>query len=683
MNPTSPRTLRNIALLGQAGSGKTTLLERLLFEAKAIPAQGSVERGDTVSDFDPLEKSIRHSLNVSLAHLEWADHYVNLLDTPGTPDFIGRAFEALEAVETAAVVVDASAGVGAVTRRAMRAASGLCRMLIVNKIDVAPEKLDALMAELRETFGKVCLPINLPSPDGKRVVDCFFAPEAGVATALSDVGAAHDAIVDQVVALDDKLMELYLGQGESLKLEQLHDAFEAALRQGELIPVCFVSAASGAGVRELLDVVGKLMPDPTEGNPPAFYKAEGAQAAPVEVVPDPARHVVAHVFEIVNDPFRGKLAIFRLYQGTVTPQSQLFIGDAKRPFKVGHLLRLQGKTQVDVERAIPGDICAIARVDAITRDAVLHDSHDEDQFHLRPPPFPKPVFGLALVPNRRGDEQKLSEALHRLLEEDPALAVEHDPESNETIIRGLGELHLRTVVEQLGARYNVKVDTRQPSIPYRETITGRAESRYRHKKQTGGAGQFGEVAIRVEPLERGAGFEFVDEIKGGVIPGHFVPAVEKGVRQALSEGVAAGFPLSDVRVTLFDGKTHAVDSKEVAFVTAGRYAMLEAAALASPVVLEPVLEVLVRVRGDLVGEVSADFAHRRGRITGNQSLPDGRAELTAAAPMAEMAGFESRLKSMTGGDASYSMALSHFDRVPEAVQRRLESEHQARRAAGH
>lgn len=683
MNPTSPRTLRNIALLGQAGSGKTTLLERLLFEAKAIPAQGSIERGDTVSDFDPLEKSMRHSLSVSVAHLEWVDHQVNLLDTPGTPDFLGRAFEALEAVETAAVVVDASAGVGAVTRRAMQAASGLCRMLIVNKIDTAPDQLAGLMVELTEAFGKVCLPINLPSPDGKRVVDCFFSPDTRAATALSTVSSAHDAIVDQVVALDDALMELYLGQGESLKPEQLHDAFEAALRQGLLVPVCFVSATSGAGVRELLDVIGKLMPDPTEGNPPAFFKGEGAEAAPVEVAPDPDRHVVAHVFEIANDPFRGKLAIFRLYQGTITPHSQLFVGDSKRPFKVGHLLRLQGKTQVDVERAIPGDICAVARVDAITRDAVLHDSHEEDHFHLRPPPFPKPVFGLALVPARRGDEQKLSDALHRLLEEDPSLAVEHDPESNETILRGLGELHLGTVVEQLSLRYNVKVDTRQPSVPYRETITRPAEARYRHKKQTGGAGQFGEVAIRVEPLERGAGFEFVDEIKGGVIPGHFVPAVEKGVRQAMSEGVAAGFPLSDVRVTLFDGKTHAVDSKEVAFVTAGRQAMLEAAALAGPVVLEPLLEVLVRVRSAQVGEVGADFAHRRGRITGNQALPDGRAEISGVAPMAEMADFESRLKSMTGGEASYSVALSHFDRVPEAVQQRLQSEHQARRAAGH
>jgi len=683
MNPTSPRAIRNIALLGQAGCGKTTLLERLLFEAKAIKAMGSVARGDTVSDFDALEKSMGHSLNVSMAHLEWADHYVNVLDTPGTPDFLGRAFEALEAVETAAVVVNAESGLGAVSRRAMRAAEGLCRMLIVNKVDAAPGNAEALMSELADTFGKVCLPINLPSADGQKVVDCFFAPDFGAKTAFSNVKSAHEAIVDQVVALDDALMELYLGQGESLKPEQLHDAFEAALRTGALIPVCFVSATSGVGAAQLLDVLSKLMPDPTEGNPPKFYKGELAEAQPVDIVPDPDKHVVAHVFEIINDPFRGKLSIFRVYQGTMTPASQLYIGDNRKPFKVGHLLRLQGKEQVDIEKAIPGDICAVARVDSITRDAVLHDCHDEDNYHLRPPPFPEPVFGLALLPERHGDEQKLSDSLHRLLDEDPSLKVEHNAESNEMIIRGLGELHLRTVVEQLKSRYNVLVKTRLPAIPYRETILGRAESRYRHKKQTGGAGQFGEVAIRIEPLPRGTGFEFVDEIKGGVIPGQFIPAVEKGVRQAMSEGAVAGFPISDVRVTLFDGKTHAVDSKEVAFVTAGRCAFLEAVAQAKPIVLEPLLEVQVRARAELVGDVSADFSHRRGRITGNQSLPHGNVEVAGIAPMAEMADFESRLKSMTGGDGSYSVALSHYEQVPEPVQQRLATEYLKRRAEGH
>jgi len=421
------------------------------------------------------------------------------------------------------------------------------------------------------------------------------------------------------------------------------------------------------------------MPDPTEGNPPHFFKGEGPSAEPVKVEPDPAKHVVAHVFEINNDPYRGKLSIFRVHQGTVTPNTQLFIGDARKPFRASHLYRLQGKNQIEIAQAIPGDICAVARIDEIHRDAVLHDSHDEDNYHLKPPAFPQAVFGLALVPQRRGDEQKLSEALHRLLDEDPSLAIEHDAQANQTIIRGLGELHLKVVLEQLKARYNVMVDTQLPAVPYRETIVGRGDARYRHKKQTGGAGQFGEVALRVEPLERGAGFEFVDEIKGGAIPGQFLPAVEKGVRQAMSEGATAGFPIQDVRVTVYDGKTHPVDSKEIAFVTAGRYAMLEAVAQAKPIVLEPMVEVQVRVNAALMGDITGDLSGRRGRVTGNDTLPYGRMEITGIVPMAEMTGYESRLKSMTGGDGSYTVSFSHYEQVPETVQQRLAGEHQKAR----
>jgi elongation factor G len=552
-------------------------------------------------------------------------------------------------------------------------------MIVVNKIDAGDVDFEGLMEEITDAFGKVCLPINLPNADGSAVVDCFFAPKLDAATAFSSVGKAHDAIVDQVVELDENLMNLYLEQGESLNPEQLHDPFEAALRQGSLIPVCFASARTGVGVPELLEVMGRLMPDPTEGNPPQFYKGEGAAAEPVSVSPDPAKHVVAHVFEISNDPYRGKLSIFRVYQGTITPNTQLYIGDARKPIKASHLLRLQGKQQVELTQAIPGDICAVARVDEIHRDAVLHDSHDEDNWHLKPPAFPQAVFGLALVPQRRGDEQKLSDALSRLLDEDPSLAIEHDAQANEMVIRGLGELHLKVILEQLKSRYNVQVDTKLPSVPYRETIIGRGDARYRHKKQTGGAGQFGEVALKVEPLERGGGFEFVDEIKGGAIPGQFLPAVEKGVRQAMSEGAVAGHPIQDVRVRVYDGKHHPVDSKEIAFVTAGRNAMLEAIAQAKPVVLEPIVDVEVRCHADMMGDVNGDISSRRGRVTGSDSLPHGRMAIRAIVPMAEMAGYEGRLKSMTGGDGTYSVAFSHYEPVPGEVQQRLAAEFQKTR----
>lgn len=679
MTPTSVHDIRNLSLLGQSGSGKTTLLEKLLATAGTIGAAGSVDKGDTVSDFDPQEKALGHSLNASLAHLEWAEHWVNILDTPGLPDFLGRALATLPAVETAVVVINATAGVETLTRKVMELSADKCRMLVVNRIDAPGVDFGALMERITASFGKECLPINLPLAGGAGVIDCFFKPDYDATPAFSSVRDAHDRIVDQVVEVDEELMALYLEQGESLQPEQLHDPFEQALREGHLIPVCFTSARSGAGIAELLDILGRLLPDPTEGNPPRFLKGEGPAAEPITTSTAADQHVIAHVFQVSNDPFRGKLGLFRIHQGSVTPNTQLFIGDARKPFKVGHLLRVQGKTQTEIDIGIPGDICAVARVDELHRDAVLHDSHDEDHFHLAPPRYPQAVFGLALRAEKHGDEQKLSEALHRLLDEDPCLSVEHDMQAKETVIRGLGEVHLKSVLETLKTRWNLSLSTKPPAIPYRETIAGSAESRYRHKKQSGGAGQFGEVALRVEALDRGAGLQFADEVKGGTIPGNFMPAVEKGVHQALAEGVMAGFPLQDVRVVVFDGKHHTVDSNEISFVTAARHAVQEAVQAARPVVLEPLITLTVRVADEHFGGISAELSGRRGRVTGTDSPQPGWTEITSVVPMAEMEGFESRLKSISGGDGSCSIAFSHYEAAPGEVQQRLAREHAGKR----
>ncbi|MBS0553809.1 MAG: elongation factor G, partial [Proteobacteria bacterium] len=433
MTPSSVHDIRNLSLLGHAGSGKTTLAEALLAAAGEIGAAGSVERGDTVSDYDPQEKSMGHSLHAALVHLEWAGHWINLLDAPGLPDLAGRALATLPAVETAAVVVNAAAGVESGTRRMMTAARGKCRMIVINKIDAAGADFGGLLEAVAAEFGRECLPINLPAPGGDKVVDCFFAPDAAATTAISSVTAAHSAIVDQIVELDEDLMAKYLEQGESLDPEQLHAPFEQALREGHLVPVCFVSARTGAGVRELLDILGKLAPDPTEGNPPAFLKGDGAAAESVDVALDAGRHVVAHVFQVSNDPYRGKLGLFRIHQGQVSPSSQLFIGDGRKPFKVAHLLRMQGRNAIETPLGVPGDLCAVARVDEIHRDAVLHDSHDEDYFHLAAPAYPQPVYGLALITKKPADEQKLSEALARLTDEDPCLEVSYDVRGRHTV----------------------------------------------------------------------------------------------------------------------------------------------------------------------------------------------------------------------------------------------------------
>lgn len=669
-NP-SVDAIRNIALVGQSGSGKTTLVEALLHRAGVIGTPGDVAKGTTVCDYMPLEKAYGHSLASSVVSFDHARLHLNLIDTPGMPDFIGQSIAALPAVETVAVVIDAVAGIEPLTRRMLEwaAARKLCRMIIINRIDAPGADPEALVTALREEFGPECLPLNLPAQVGTKVVDCFFNPDGDADFAT--VAEAHAHIVDQVVEVDAALMERYLEQGQALTPEQLHAPFEQALREGHLVPICFVSARTGAGVPELLEVFERLMPNPLEGNPRPFLEGEGASAQPFTAAPDPERHVVAHVFKVMADPFVGKLGVFRIHQGTITKASQLFVGDGRKPFKVGHLFKLQGNRQIEIDAGIPGDICAVAKIEELHLDAVLHDSHEEDFLHLAPLPLPVPVFGLAVETDSRGDEQRLSGALHRLVEEDPCLQLEQDTELNELVLRGLGELHLRVALEQMKERFKVEARTRPPRVPYRETITAPAEGHYRHKKQSGGAGQFGEVYLRIAPLERGAGFRFIDAVKGATIPGQFIPAVEKGVRQALHAGVVAGFPLQDLEVTVYDGKHHSVDSKEVAFVAAGKRAFLEAARNARPVLLEPIIRLALSVPGESVGDITGDLTARRGHVLGTHALSNGRIAIDASVPLAELNDYAGKFKSMTAGRGVYTLEFSHYETAPAKRQSEL------------
>jgi elongation factor G len=668
--PYTTEGIRNIALAGHSAAGKTTLFEALLHSGGAIQIQGSVERGTTVSDYDPMEKERKQSLNTVIASVDRGDCHINLIDTPGAADFRGPTLTALAAVETCAIVVNAHNGIEFGTQRLMHHAKsrGLARIIIVNKIDGGNSR--KVLEELRDVFGPECLPINLPAQDGKSVVDCFFNP-AGVSD-FSSVAEAHQRIIDQVVEINETVMDHFLDKGEEgLSGQELHDAFEQCLREGHLVPICFVSARTGAGVKEFLQIAEKLLPNPTEGNAPPFIKGTGASATPIVASADPAQHVIADVFKIVNDPFVGKLSVFRVYQGTVKKDTQLFIDDGKKPFKVGHLFKLKGKDHVEINHAIPGDIAAIAKVEEVHFDAILHDSHDEDHIHLKPLEFPRPMFGLAVEPAHKGQEQKLAQSLHKLAEEDPCFRYEHNKELNESVVRGLSDLHLKLMLERMKERYGVEVKTRPPKIAYRETVAGKAEGHHRHKKQTGGAGQFGEVYLRIEPLQRGGGFEFVDEVKGGTIPGQFIPAVEKGVRQVLDHGALAGYQLQDVRVIVYDGKYHPVDSKEVAFVTAGKKAFIDAIMKAKPQLLEPIVNLEVFVPDSHMGDVTGGLASKRARINGTDSLRGGELVVKAQVPLSEVTDYQIELKAMTGGKGRYAIEFSHYDPVPPQVQKQL------------
>ena len=662
--------IRNVMLAGQGGAGKTSLADALLLASGTVNRKASVADGSSFSDFEKEEKEHGHSIYSSILHADHKGKRINFIDTPGSPDLMGQAIACLPAVETVAVVINAQNGIEVMTRRIMEAARerNLCRAIIINKIDMPEVDIESLVEQIRETFGSECLPINLPSGGGKSVVECLLNAEGE--SDFDTVKRCHAAILDQIVEMDENLMEKYLG-GEEPDYQALHAPFEKAMDEGHVVPILFTDVKNGVGVKELLDAIVMHFPSPLEGNMPPFLVGEaGQEEKPYPIVEDAEHPLLAHVFKVTTDPFVGKLACFRIHQGKVTGQSQVYIGHNKKAIKLGHIFHLQGKEHKEMPEIVTGDIGAVAKIEDIHTNDVLHDDHALDSVHIKPLRFPTPMYGLAVIPKTRGDEQKISGALAKIVEEDPTFKTHVDRQTHELVIYGIGELHLRLVLERLRNR-GIEVETKPPKIAYKETITLKAEGHHRHKKQTGGAGQFGEVYLKVEPMDRGGGFEFADEIFGGAIPGQYVPAVEKGVRDLLDAGVIAGYPLQDVRVIVYDGKHHPVDSKEVAFRTAGKYAFKDAVLKAKPVLLEPIVNMEVTVPESNVGTITGDLSGKRGRIQGQDFLPGGMAVVKAQAPLSEVMQYQSQLKSVTGGQGSFVMELSHYEPVPPHVQQQI------------
>ena len=666
--------LRTLALVGHGSCGKTSLIEAMLYRAGMIPELGSVERGNTMCDNDALEKQVQHSIRCAVAHVDTAlpdltPVRIHVLDTPGYPDYFGQDLSALDAVKSVAAVVDASKGVEMLTRRMMDVAKDrkLCRMIVVNKFEDPNVDLEALLEELKETWGPGVLPINLPGNNRTIVIDCFDKSE-GQSDILS-VEDVHRAFIEKIVEEDDAMLEQYLEQG-SVDPRTLHPLITKALREGHIIPVCFVSAKNLIGIREFMKVIIRHLPSPFEANDALFVDRDGE---PFVTHPDKNLPLIAQVFKVVNDPYIGKVGVFRVHQGQITKDSVIYVDDNKKGYKTAHPLILQGKNATETDTLSPGDIGALAKIEEITYGSVLHSDPNLFGIRMRPIAFPKPMYGVAIRPARRGDEARMGEILTKIMAEDPTMAVEHDPVLNETVIRGLTDMHVRSILDRMKVNFNLEVETSTPSIPYRETIGEMAEGHARHKKQTGGAGQFGEVYLRIEPLPRGQGFEFVDQVKGGVIPFNLIPAVEKGVRELLNSGYVAGYPIQDIRVTVYDGKHHPVDSKEVAFVAAGRKAFLDALSKAKAQVLEPIVKIEVLAPEQYFGDIAGDLASRRGQVVGTESLPGNVTQINGLVPLAELDNYATRLHAMTAGTGSWSMELESYQPVPAQKQTELAS----------
>jgi elongation factor G len=658
---------RNVVFLGHGGAGKTSLTEAILHKAGAINRLGSVEEKNTVSDSDDEEKNRGHSIYSSLMYLNHAGKTINIIDTPGYPDFIGAALMPIPAADTAVIVISASAGIEINTRKLFSAATaaGKARIIVVNKIDAENADLKELLGQIQESFGSQCRPANLPSSDKNSVIDCLRSKTGQ--SPLMDVAKAHTELLESIIEADDQLMESYLS-GETIPDEKISEVFVKALVAGTVIPILFTNAKTEVGIQELMDMLALYAPSPLEAKPPVLINGDQK----IEIKPDPDGPLAGLVFRVGYDARSNmKYASIRIFSGKLDAGTQLLVADARKSIRPGHPLKMFGGETREIETGLCGDIVTLTKIDELSNGVLVHDGKFAGKFEL--PSIPKPMFSLALEPASRGDENRLSSALEKLCEEDVCFKVTRDPQTKELVISGLGDLHLRIMLAKMENRYKVSVHTKPPKIPYRETITAKAEGHYRHKKQTGGAGQFGEVYLRVEPAPRDSDppLIFSWDIYGGTIPGQFEPAIFKGIQDVMENGIVAGFPMQDIKVSIYDGKHHPVDSKEVAFRTAGKYAFIDALEKAKPVLLEPIVNMEITVPAENMGDITGDMASRRGRVTGQEMLPGGMVLIRAQVPLSEVANYNSQLKSITGGQGSYSMELSHYEPTPPNVQQQV------------
>ena len=670
--------IRNVVVLGHSGTGKTALTEAALFASGTVNRMGRVDDGNTVSDHDPDEVKRQISISLSLLPFEWNEHKINLIDTPGYADFLGDVQQGARAADAALVVVDAVSGVEVGTDLAWEHADELAlpRLVLVNRIDRENADFASAVQQVQDRFGKSCVPVQAPvgSQDGfEGVVDLLeqqaFLGEQGnrgeiPESASTDVTAYREQLIEKVAETDDSLINKYL-EGEELSVDELCAALRKGVCSGAIVPVFVASSTKILGVTRLLDAIVNFAPSPVDrGETPAQDDGGGE----VRLTADPSGPLAVLAFKTSADQYVGKLTYLRVVSGTLHGDSQVWNANRKEQERLAQLFYLRGKDQEQTSQLVAGDIGAVAKLGAtLTGDTLCTK---ERPLTLPPIATPTPSYSLAVYPKTKADLDKLGSALARVTEEDPSLLVRREPDTNETIISGLGESHIDVAAERMKRKFGVEVDLVTPKVPYKETVTATQQADYTHKKQTGGHGQYARVAIRVEPLPRGSGFEFANEIVGGSVPKTYIPAVEKGVQEAMREGILGKYPLVDLKVTLYDGKEHPVDSSEMAFKLAGAQAMKQSSQGASPVLLEPVMNLRITSPEQFTGDILSDLNGKRGKVLG--MTPEGaHTVIEAQAPLAEVQHYATDLRSMTQGRAFYTLELSHYEEVPAHVAQKV------------
>ncbi|TWU38486.1 elongation factor G [Novipirellula artificiosorum] len=687
MARTSDLRWRNLAICGHASAGKTTLVDRLLAETQAVPGNPDVSNGTSICDFEPEEKAHNHSIESAVVRLKHGENEFDLIDTPGYPDFISGMIGAMAAVEAAVVCIDAHSGIQMNSRRAMDEAAkhGIARIIVITKMDDAQADFKTLVQQCQETWGAGVIPLQIPIGQGESFKSVASAVELPIEAkaAVVNVAHAHEQLVEELVESDEALMEQYL-EGNMPDVPSIKELLRKAVISGDAIPLLCVSATEGIGLKELIDLLDEITPAPDEIQRTA--KDENGEVVTLDQSADGP--LSAQVFKVRVDPFVQKLSYVRIFGGSLSKDQAVHVSGARKDIKLNAVMKVQGEQTEAIDSASAGQIVAVAKMED------LHVGTSIGTFELPAIEYPEPMVGVAISPTKRGDENKLSTAMHKLTEEDQTLKMSRDPQTSEMVMTGMSELHLQMLRERLARRDKIEIETHDPCIPYRETITTSAEGSYRHKKQSGGRGQFGEVHIRMMPLPRGTDIEsfavkarfpnlksyhhhpennflWVDSVVGGVIPGNFMPAIEKGFIERMARGVIAGHTIQDVAVEVHFGKHHPVDSSEAAFKMAGSLCFRDVFRNAKPALLEPVVHLNVLAPEDSVGDIYSDMSSRGGRVLGSTAMRGGIHSIDCEVPLRSVGHYNRTLSSVTGGQGSYTISFSHYETMPADVQRQL------------